>query len=280
MSSLIRKFLVGLSSQPDVPILALLSDFGTRDSFVGTMKGVIAGINPSARLIDISHDVTPHDVREGAFTLWSAYRYFPMGTIFLSIVDPGVGTDREILIAHTESYTFVAPDNGLLDLVLSDRGQATIFALRSNDPGGKWRRYALKEISQTFHGRDIFAPVAAHLSLGVMPTQIGDPRAKAVPQIAFCDPSSGKDMPRLLHIDTFGNLVTNIRGSRSLKDSFVLTLGKRRIACWVSAYEQAPKGVPCLIIGSSGLVEIVVRRGSAAVALGATTDSRLELILR
>ncbi len=161
--SLIRQLLAGLSSVPDGPIIALASDFGARDSYVGVVKAVIAGINPQARVIDITHEIEPHDVRQGAYALWSSYRFFPKGSIFVAVVDPGVGTERAILIAETREHTLLAPDNGLLDLVLSQEPGARVHVVHPQKPAGKWRRYAMGEISRTFHGRDIFAPMAARM---------------------------------------------------------------------------------------------------------------------
>lgn len=273
MSSLLQQLLAGLSSRPEVPTIALVTDFGTRDPYVGVVKAVIAGISPHARVIDIAHDVAPHDVREGAYALWSSYRYFPRGTIFTAIVDPGVGSDREILIMESGGFTFVAPDNGVLNLVLSDHSAIRIHAIRTSDNSGRWRRYAPTELSRTFHGRDVIAPLAAHLSLGVRPEQIGEPRAMVIPAAAFCDPASGLGKPALLHIDRFGNLITNIRAKAGSPGLAGLKVGRHTITTWIGSYEEAPPGRACLIIGSSGLVEVVLRSASAAKRLRATMDT-------
>ena len=280
MSSLLQKLLAGLSSQPEVPTIALLTDFGTRDSYVGAVKAVIATINPNARVIDIAHNVRAHDVREGAYALWSSFRFFPRGTIFVAIVDPGVGSSREILIVEAGEYTFLAPENGLLDLVLSDEGASRIHSVRTSDEDGRWKRYSLAKVSRTFQGRDVFAPFAAHLSLGVRPEQIGEDRAVLVPSTTFCDPQTGIGKPKLLHIDRFGNLITNIRFNAESPRIAGLRVGRQPVRTWIASYEEAPPGSPCLISGSSGLVEVVAGGASAARELKATMDTQLTLLVK
>ena len=280
MSSLIRKLLAGLSSAPDGPTIALLSDFGERDTYVGTMRAVIASISPQARVIDITHQVRPQSTQEGAYALWSAYRYFPRATIFAAVVDPGVGTDRDILILESDDFMFVAPDNGILDLVATEITQRSVHALRVGEPGGKWRRYARPELSRTFHGRDIFAPVAAHLSLGVTPGQIGDARRPVAPSTGFCDVTKGTDPPRILHIDRFGNVITNVRVPNETALILGLKVGRHRVTGWIQAYQDGPLRKPRLIAGSSGLVEIVVRNGNAATLLGTDITTSISLLAR
>jgi S-adenosyl-L-methionine hydrolase (adenosine-forming) len=276
MSDLLRKLLAGLSSAPDRPTIALLSDFGLRDSYVGVVKAVIVGINPQARLIDVTHEIPGHNIREGAYALWSSYRFFPQGTIFLAVVDPGVGTDRAILIAQTIDHTFLVPDNGILDLVRAEGRVNSVHAFQTSEPGQKWKRYVRGESSRTFHGRDVFAPVAAHLSLGVRPEQIGDARPLPSPSLGFCDPSLGAGNPCVLHIDTFGNIITNIRsaGAEKLRG---LSLGRRKVTGWIATYEEGHSEKARLIAGSSGLVEVVVRGGSAAKALKADLGTPIRL---
>ena len=280
MSSLLQKLLAGLSSQPEVPTIALLTDFGTRDSYVGAVKAVIATINPHARVIDIAHDLRAHDVREGAYALWSSFRFFPRGTIFVAIVDPGVGSSREILIVEAGEYTFLAPENGLLDLVLSDESATRVHSVRTSDEDGRWKRYSLAKVSRTFQGRDVFAPFAAHLSLGVRPEQIGEDRAVLVPSTTFCDPQTGVGKPVLLHIDRFGNLITNIRVKPNSPGLAGLKIGRHSARTWIGSFAEAPPGRPCLIVGSSGLVEVVVRGASAAERLKATMEAKLTLMMK
>lgn len=280
MSSLLQKLLAGLSTRPEVPTIALLTDFGTRDPYVGTVKAVIAGINPNACVIDLAHDIAVHGVREAAYALWSSYRFFPPGTIFVAIVDPGVGSRREILIVQAGEFTFLAPENGVLDLVLSGQGALPVYSVRTSDDGGRWRRYALADVSRTFHGRDVFAPLAAHLSLGVRPEQLGEEREKLFPPVTFCDPVAGLGKPVLLHIDRFGNLITNIQLKPDGPRMAGLKVGRQHVRTWIGSYGEAEPGHPCLIVGSSGLVEVVVQNGSAAKDLKATLETTLTLLTK
>ena len=187
-------------------IITLLTDFGTRDGFVAAMKGVILNINPKIQIVDISHEVPPQDINCANFILYSYYRYFPKGTIHLCVIDPGVGTKRQILCVRTENYYFLAPDNGLLSLVLNEEKVRKIVSLSN-------RKYFLKPISATFHGRDIFASAAAHLSCGLKMEKLGERVSnlyllkEAIPTISKRGTSLEGE---IIHIDRFGNLVTNI----------------------------------------------------------------------
>lgn len=254
-------------------IIALLTDFGIADHYVGTMKGVILSINPSVHVVDISHEVEPQRIAQGAFLLWSSYRYFPRGTIFVCVVDPGVGTTRRILALRTKEFTFVAPDNGLLDFIQSEEKILDAVEVRARHP------FALERCSSTFHGRDIFAPVAAHLSLGtkleVLGPTVSLPKVSS-PFVTFTDKHKHA---RVLSIDRFGNIATNIRmeGRREAKGCGI-KVGKRTIRRWTENYATAPSRTPCLIVGSSGVVEIVVRNGSTAKILRVDVDSPLRII--
>src|SRR5436190_15167765 len=185
------------------PVIALLSDFGTRDHYAGTMKGVMIGICPDVTFVDISHDITPHDVMEGALQLAASCRYFPAGTIFLSVVDPGVGSSRRGIAVEAGDYRFVAPDNGVLTAALRDVPPKRIVELTE-------RRYARPTVSRTFEGRDRFAPAAAWMAKGIQLSALG--RAVTsyhqieIPQPQVADQLAGV----VLLIDRFGNLVTNI----------------------------------------------------------------------
>src|SRR5512145_211525 len=186
------------------PVIALLTDFGTRDHYAGTMKGVALGICPDASLVDITHDVPPHDILSGALELAAAYRYFPAGTIFLAVVDPGVGSARRGIAAEAGEYRFVAPDNGVLTLVLDDPPAKKIVELTE-------RRYARPTVSRTFEGRDRFAPAAAWLARGIqlpaLGRPLGDCQRLEIPQpLAETDRLAGT----VLLVDAFGNLVTNL----------------------------------------------------------------------
>src|SRR5687767_15442086 len=186
------------------PVIALLTDFGTRDHYVGTMKGVALGICPDATLVDISHELPPHDVMAAALELAASYRYFPAGTIFLVVVDPGVGSSRRGLAAEAGEYKFVAPDNGVLSIVLDEQPARRVVELTE-------RRYARPTVSRTFEGRDRLAPAAAWLAKGVELTALGRPASNVqrldIPRIRE---SAGGIDGEVVRVDRFGNLITNI----------------------------------------------------------------------
>lgn len=236
--------------------IALLTDFGARDPFVGVMKGVIARIAPAARVIDLAHEVPARDVRAAAVALWTAYRYFPPRTIFVAVVDPGVGTRRRILAAETSAGTFLAPDNGLLTLVLRAAPPKRAVAVTE-------RRHRLPEVSATFHGRDIFAPVAARLARGLPLSRLG-PRVREWVRLSFGEPErrAGRVRGEVISIDRFGNAMTNIPGAWARKGDAVVIRG-RRVAPVASAYADVPRGRAVAVIGSAGTLEIAVNGGSA-----------------
>ncbi len=241
--------------------LALLTDFGSADHYVGTMKGVILSLNPKATIVDISHEVTPYDVREAGYLLWASYRYFPRNTVFVCVVDPGVGGGRRIVYCEAGKMAFVAPDNGLLDFVLLEEKIHEGFEVIQGGAKGT------SEISPTFHGRDIFAPFAVLLSLGRPVRQLVRHVALDRPQSPFFEANASGTTARILHVDRFGNLVTNIPG-RYFQDCDVF-VGKTRVSRHVRTFSEAAKGEACLIVGSSGLIEIVTRESGAAAMLGA-----------
>jgi S-adenosyl-L-methionine hydrolase (adenosine-forming) len=250
--------------------IALLTDFGTRDYFVAAMKGTILSINPSAVIVDITHEIPPHDIREASFTLRACYRDFPPGTIFLAVVDPGVGSERRAIAAEAGGFYFVAPDNGLLGFIFGDES-TQVYEITET-------RLFRSSVSSTFHGRDVFAPVAAHLSSGVKPEELGR---------GISDPVSfGEPEPRLfeggiegevIHIDRFGNLVTNITPG-DLPASYNVEINGRIIEKQVDHYAGAREGEMFSITGSAGFLEISVREGSAANALDAQPG--LKVIVR
>jgi S-adenosylmethionine hydrolase len=199
-----------LSARP-IPLITLLTDFGAADIFVASMKGVILGINPEARIVDLTHEVPAHDIRAGAYLLQTATRYFPPGTIHVAVVDPGVGSERRPLLVSTSTQHFLAPDNGLLSYVLAEEPDAEIRELTS-------QKYFLAAIGPTFHGRDLFAPVAAWLSQGE-PLDAFGPRLKECVRFDIRRPAmvKGRLVGEVQHIDRFGNLITNI-GYTELRD--------------------------------------------------------------
>ena len=185
-------------------VITLLTDFGIQDAYAGAMKGVIAGINPFANIIDICHTVPPQDIFNGAYLLYTAYKYFPKKTIHVAVVDPGVGSKRNIVCVETENYFFLTPDNGLLSFIIQDERPKSVHRV-TND------KYFLPALSSTFHGRDVFAPVAAHLSLGVKPQQLGI-EINRLEQLEIPSPAykNGRIEGQVISVDRFGNLITNI----------------------------------------------------------------------
>lgn len=249
------------------PLIALLSDFGLRDHYVAAMKGVALGICPEATLVDISHDIAPHDVLGGALELAASYRYFPAGTIFLVVIDPGVGSRRRAIAAEAGVYRFVAPDNGVLAPVVAELPPKRIVELSE-------RRYARPTVSRTFEGRDRFAPAAAWLARGIDLAALGRPVSAIAPlQVPRPVLSPGGIDGEVVRVDRFGNLVTNIDRAifeRAAADGpLELTVGGTPISKVVSTYADAPNGELCALFGSSEDLEIALNGGSAAAALAA-----------
>jgi len=246
-------------------IITLLTDFGIQDGYVASMKGVIMGICPEARFVDISHLIPPQDVRSAAFVLSTVYRDFPVGTIHLAVVDPGVGTDRKALAIETEHCLLVGPDNGLFSWILKREDKWEARSVENT-------AYLRSPVSRTFHGRDVFAPVAAHLANGVRIHSLGP---SCIPLIArWCSFSRHKGglYGEVIHIDRFGNIITNVTGE-DLKDfdfisQWTIDVGGHIISEFVSIYAQATPGSPAALIGSSGHLEIALNQGDAARSLG------------
>ncbi len=236
-------------------LIVLLTDFGNKDWFVGVMKGVILRINPNVNVIDLSHEITPQNVKEAGFILWNAYKFFPKGTIFVCVVDPTVGGDRKIIAVQTKEHIFIAPDNGILDLVLSEVDVLKAVYVENRD-------YFLENVSTTFHGRDIFAPVAAYISRGVDLSELGGEVNLTKPENLFIDVfGSGDYIGEVIYIDRFGNLITNIRptveidGEVKIKEYVIEKISK--------TYAEVKSGQLVALINSSGLLEIGVRDGNA-----------------
>lgn len=259
------------------PVVAILTDFGLSDHFVGVMKGVILQRIPNARLIDITHAIEPGRIRQGAFALWCAAPYLPKGAIVLAVVDPGVGTDRAISILRSGHLTFVAPENGLLDLVRSDDPQASTFK-----PTAKaLARLSLPDASSTFHGRDIFAPLAASLAAGSRAHQLGKPVRVARPGPWRATSTDRNVVPEIMTIDRFGNLITNIALPPRMeihRTVRMVSIGKIMVSRAIASYDEAPENTPCLIRGSSGLLEVVVRGRSASLLLGAHDRTPVQVV--
>jgi S-adenosylmethionine hydrolase len=251
-------------------IITLLTDFGTQDGYVGTMRGVILSINAGATIVDIGHDIPPHDVPAAAFVLSAAYPYFTEDSIHVVVVDPGVGSARRGLAVRTPGGTFVAPDNGVLSYVYARESSYEAVELTE-------RRFWLSPVSQTFHGRDVFAPVAAHLSLGVpfaeLGPPIGDPQRFVVPQPELR--ADGTVEGQILHVDRFGNLITNVSPHMLPADKVIIHIADQPIRGLLPAYAKVPDGELLALVGSHGYVEIAVRNGSAAQVTGVCRGTKL-----
>jgi S-adenosyl-L-methionine hydrolase (adenosine-forming) len=260
------------------PVIALLTDFGARDHYAGTMKGVVLTVCPDATLVDISHEVPPHDVLAGALELAAAYRYFPSGTIFLVVVDPGVGSARRGIAADAGEYKFVAPDNGVLSVVLAEQTPRKVVELTE-------RRYARPTVSRTFEGRDRFAPAAAWLARGIELAALGRP-AGALQPLDVPQPEASDDRlaGQVLRVDRFGNLITNI--DRRLFDRFAdgrpldIRVGAHAVPRVVSTYAEAGAGEICALFGSTDHLEVAANGGSAADALGVGRGAAVHIVRR
>jgi S-adenosylmethionine hydrolase len=247
------------------PIVALLTDFGTNDHYAGTLKGVVLGICPDATLVDISHDIPPHDVQAAALELAACYRYFPHGTIFLVVVDPGVGSSRRGIAADTGDYKFVAPDNGVLSAVFLESPPKKVVELTE-------RKYARPTVSHTFEGRDRFAPAAGFLAKGIALVSLGKSAAKLHALDLPRPVVNGRDLDGVVvRIDRFGNLITNI--DRRTFEQFAaagaiaVTVGEREIKTIVNTYADARAGELCALFGSTDHLEVAINAGNAAATL-------------
>ncbi|MDX2138365.1 MAG: SAM-dependent chlorinase/fluorinase [Chloroflexota bacterium] len=276
------------------PLIALLTDFGMDDSYVGVMKGVISGICPDARIIDLTHAIAPQNVRQGAFELLTTYTYFPADTIFLVVVDPGVGGTRRPMLARAGTYTFIAPDNGVLSYVLDRDPAAQVHELTS-------AQHRLSRVSNTFHGRDVFAPAAAYLARGGAPEVLG-PRLESY--VRLPQPRLVRDDKRIrgeaVHVDHFGNIVTSIgnltwthEGELALHSAWdaqaeavridakqaVVTYDDWRINGIARTYTDVPRGSLLALVGSSGFLEIAINQGDACAQLSAGIGFEFDLQL-
>ncbi len=254
-------------------IITLLTDFGLRDPYVGIMKGVIAGIAPAARMIDLTHEIPPQDIRAAGFSLLTAFPYFPSGTVHLAVVDPGVGTPRRAVAVELEEAILVGPDNGIFTALLQARAVKRAVSLTR-------RKYWLtRNPGFTFHGRDILAPVAAHLASGGALSHVGTPidpstlvRLGLFPWTRTAGGVSGC----IQYVDTFGNLVTNIPGRLVEGKAWQLEAAGRKIPGSRTYAEVAP-GDLLALVGSHGFIEIAVNRGDAQTLLSLGIDDPVEM---
>lgn len=256
-------------------IITLTTDFGLKDPYLGAMKGAILSVNPAARIVDITHMITPGDIREGALVLKDSYSYFPPGTIHVGVVDPGVGGARRPLLIETERFLFVGPDNGLFSPALEREKVLRVIQLTD-------KRFFSKTVSPTFHGRDIFGPVAAHLSLGADPSGFG----VSVEGIERIEGLAGPEQKReegsvagsVIYVDSYGNLITDIEEGdiESLRSSPVEVVIKgRSLDGIVETYSEVEEEALAALIGSSGRLEVAVNLGSAQKLLGAGVGERV-----
>ena len=248
--------------------ITLLTDFGTADGYVAAMKGVISTIAPEAVIDDASHDIPPGDVFAASMTLSRYWRLYPPGTIHVVVVDPGVGTDRRAVAARIDDRLFVAPDNGILTRVLAEGQEADVVVLESS-------AHRREEVSATFHGRDIFAPAAAHLARGVPLHKLGGPVSDLV-RLRLPEPTRGPlgVEGEIVHVDRFGNLITNVPGTWVAPESRIIVAGVE-ITSLGRTYADVEPGAALALTGSTGMLEISVRDGSAAESLAAGRGARV-----
>jgi S-adenosyl-L-methionine hydrolase (adenosine-forming) len=257
------------------PIITLSTDFGLEDPYVGVLKGVILGINPLVRLVDLTHALSNQHLLEAAFILNSAFPYFPPGTIHLAVVDPGVGGDRRLMAIQDKDGFWIGPDNGLFSLVLKNHPEAKLFHLINQD-------YFLETVSRTFHGRDILAPAAAHLSLGISPDKIGEPLSDPVVlNIPQPEIINNRIVGLVLWSDHFGNLITNISQEILLPfnpgPGLKIFIGTHVISGIHQNYAQRPKNRLLALIGSGGYLEIACNLGRAADLIGFEAGAGLKI---
>jgi S-adenosylmethionine hydrolase len=260
-------------------LITLITDFGLEDEYVGLMKGVMLSIHPAATIVDITHHIEPRDVIQAAYAVNASYRYFPEGSIHLVIVDPGVGGQRAIIAVKINGHIFIAPDNGVLTLLLE--GGENDGCIRVDNP-----EYALDSISQTFHGRDIFAPAAAHLARGIELHGLGTAAAAGtlvrLSGLESRRTQQGEIIGKIIAVDHFGNLITNIpeHQLQAFYNSQAacqpqIRVGNHKIAGLAATYESVASLTPLALIGSRGYLEIAINSGSAAKHLKAQKGDRV-----
>jgi len=264
-------------------IICLTTDFGLEEEYVGVMKGVIYTIAPHTRFVDLTHNIPRHDIRQAAYIIKSAGDYFPPGTIHLAIVDPGVGSDRAIILVCTEKHMYLAPDNGLLTLIMKEKAPVAIYKVTNKE-------LFLKPVSTTFHGRDIMAPVAARLASGLSPSDVGptcgieDTVIMRMPRMVISE--DGKLLTgSILHVDHFGNLMSNVSAADLLaflnagEDmKMKILLNDRTFTGLHATYNNVPSGSPVAVIGSRNYLEISCNMASAAEYFAASPGDEIKIL--
>jgi len=258
-------------------IMTFLSDFGNKSNYVSQMKGVALSMT-DARIVDITHDITPHNIHEGAFVLQTSVPYFPIGTVHVAVVDPGVGTSRQGIVITTRTQILVGPDNGLLIPAARRLGDFTVYEIENPD-------LMLSAVSNTFHGRDVFTPVAAHILNGVVFEQIG-PFVNDFVNLDFgrFEITDKIVTGKIIYVDSFGNIITNIDGFRLRRvvgydKKIILSIGRRRLEIpFVKSYNFVKKGELLATIGSSNLFEIALNQGSASEKLKLKPDDEIKIL--
>jgi hypothetical protein len=261
-----------------ISVITLLTDFGDRDYFAASMKGVILGINPQARIVDLSHDITPHQIDEAAYLLKASYKYFPDGTVHVAVVDPGVGSLRRPLLVTTSRHFFVAPDNGLLSYIYQEESGIEVRQIEN-------KQYRLDSEGATFDGRDLFAPAAAWLTKGQPPGSFGKlVRDYVTLPLAEPEWQGGVLAGRIVYVDRFGNLISNLTPfhvkevqGKTRRSDVSIRIGDVTITGLVRSYSQGDPVAPHALINSNGQVEIFLKEGSAAEGLKSGRGEKVEI---
>ena len=262
-------------------IITLTTDFGESSYFAAVIKGVIANINPEVRVIDITHGVNHHDILEGAFILKCAYKYFPRRTVHMAVVDPGVGSERNPILVTTDNYYFIGPDNGIFSYIYEEEIVSSVYKITEE-------HYFLTPVCPTFHGRDLFAPVAAYFTKGVPINYFGE-QVESYKRLPLPQPKMvGENVlqGRIIYIDRFGNLITDIRREHFDDIQFkapgkkaMVRIANKNLGELQEYYAQAPPGRPAALIGSSNHLEIFVNQGQAGQLLGASKGEAVEVVI-
>lgn len=256
-------------------IITLLTDFGQQDAFVGTMRGVILSIQPKAKIVDLTHGIPRQNLSAAAFNLKNSYKFFPKGTVHVVVVDPGVGSKRRVVGVQTNEHYFIAPDNGVLKYIYAEGTVSKVISITNED-------FFLKPVSQTFHGRDIFSPVAAHLAKGVPFEKFGpvinDYEQGRIPEAKRIENSLKGE---IIYVDHFGNLITNIPSNELLDENVPMVSLKKDIVIegLVDSYSQGKNDEAIALIGSSGYLEIAVNLGDASKLLGCREGDEITVTL-